>query len=328
MRNFLAVLVALFVLIPTLLFAQVPPRSVAVLSEHVLGTDTYTEATTRGFLSGAVRNDTLATLVDTDNEIAPLQVNAEGALFVAGNITSAPGATAKGVVVRLPAEAATNKLFVQLTNGTNNASVDASGNLLVTLGNTLTKADVVALSDFAANRKLGINAEDNAFTNGAAVWAGKVRDTAPTLTNGNLAALTLNRAGVQFVIAGHPDILTTEFMWDAGNTMASDAVITIVPSLKIIVTQIAALCDAANSGAVGVRVGFATTTLAVEPSNGASASTIVLTHPGIAAGSGYNRGSGAGMLGIGGDGEDLRIIAEDPAGGKCRLMVSHYTVGS
>ena len=47
----------------------------------VLGTATYTETSTKGSVVGAVRNDTLATLADTDNEIAPLQVNASGALY-------------------------------------------------------------------------------------------------------------------------------------------------------------------------------------------------------------------------------------------------------
>lgn len=47
-----------------------------------LGTDTYTETSTKGSLIGAVRNDTLAALADTDNEIAPLQVNNIGAVWV------------------------------------------------------------------------------------------------------------------------------------------------------------------------------------------------------------------------------------------------------
>ncbi len=47
-----------------------------------LGTSTYLEATTKGNIIGAVRNDTLAALADTDNEIAPLQVNASGALYI------------------------------------------------------------------------------------------------------------------------------------------------------------------------------------------------------------------------------------------------------
>jgi len=47
----------------------------------VLGTATYTETTTKGNIVGAVRNDDLATLADTDNEIAPVQVNSSGALY-------------------------------------------------------------------------------------------------------------------------------------------------------------------------------------------------------------------------------------------------------
>lgn len=47
-----------------------------------LGTTTYTETTTKANVIGAVRNDANGALVDTDNEIAPLQVNADGALYV------------------------------------------------------------------------------------------------------------------------------------------------------------------------------------------------------------------------------------------------------
>lgn len=48
----------------------------------VLGTATYTEATSSGLVAAAVRNDTLAALANTDNELAPFQVNATGALYV------------------------------------------------------------------------------------------------------------------------------------------------------------------------------------------------------------------------------------------------------
>jgi len=46
-----------------------------------LGTDTYTETTSKGNVIGAVRNDTLAALAGTDNEFSPLQVNTDGALW-------------------------------------------------------------------------------------------------------------------------------------------------------------------------------------------------------------------------------------------------------
>ena len=54
-----------------------------ISGDATLGTTTYSETSTKGITVGAVRNDTLATLANTDNEIAPLQVNAAGALYTA-----------------------------------------------------------------------------------------------------------------------------------------------------------------------------------------------------------------------------------------------------
>lgn len=47
-----------------------------------LGTTTYTETTTKGMIVGAVRRDADTTLVDTTNEIGPLQMDANGRLKV------------------------------------------------------------------------------------------------------------------------------------------------------------------------------------------------------------------------------------------------------
>jgi hypothetical protein len=49
---------------------------------QVLGTDTYTEATSKGITLGAVRRDADTTLVNTTNEFTPLQVDANGRLKV------------------------------------------------------------------------------------------------------------------------------------------------------------------------------------------------------------------------------------------------------
>ena len=56
--------------------------SVNRLTVKTLGTDTYTEAVTKGNIIGAVRNDAGTSLVDTDQEFAPLMVNATGMLNV------------------------------------------------------------------------------------------------------------------------------------------------------------------------------------------------------------------------------------------------------
>jgi len=50
-----------------------------------IGDDTYSEGVVGGRVAAVVRNDTLAALAGTDNEFAPLQVNAEGALYTTGN---------------------------------------------------------------------------------------------------------------------------------------------------------------------------------------------------------------------------------------------------
>lgn len=57
-----------------------------------LGTTTYTEASTKGNVIGAIRRDANTTLVDTTNEVAPLQVNATGELKVA-QIQALPAGT-------------------------------------------------------------------------------------------------------------------------------------------------------------------------------------------------------------------------------------------
>ncbi len=48
----------------------------------VLGTDTYTEATSKGLIIGGVRRDADTTLVNTTNEFAPFQLDANGRLKV------------------------------------------------------------------------------------------------------------------------------------------------------------------------------------------------------------------------------------------------------
>lgn len=80
----------------------------------VLGTATYSEATTKGTVVGAVRNDDLATLANTDNEIAPLQVNSAGALFTefAQQIDYVFDGSEKGTIERAAVLAATGTVEI------------------------------------------------------------------------------------------------------------------------------------------------------------------------------------------------------------------------
>lgn len=128
-----------------------------------------------------------------------------------------------------------------------------------------------------------------------------------------------SRAGVPFVIGGHPNIITRRDNFTVANT--DIALVTIGAGLKIVVTRISALADKANTVDVAVRVGFG----AVNTPTGLG---VVLSHPGIAAGSGVVEGSGAGILGVGADGEDLRITSEVPTTGSIDIVTSYYTIES
>ena len=136
-----------------------------------------------------------------------------------------------------------------------------------------------------------------------------------------------NRAGVPWVMGGHPNIITREYYTTAVQT--NDPIIdSIGAGAKIVVTLIDAICDNANTVDVKVRIGFGTASVPAEPASGASVAGVVLAHSGIAPGSGVVRGSGAGMVGVGADGEELRITNEVPTGGSLKVTVSYYTVDS
>lgn len=139
--------------------------------------------------------------------------------------------------------------------------------------------------------------------------------------------LYANRHGVLMVLGGVPGVITKEWTFtDSDGAQTDAALVTVSGGTKIAVTNIAAICDNANSGDVAVRVGFAASTLSAAATTGIAG--IVMSHPGIAAGSGYNRGDGSGVLGVGADGEDLRITCEDPAGGSIRIIASYFEIAS
>lgn len=133
-----------------------------------------------------------------------------------------------------------------------------------------------------------------------------------------------SRHGIPFVIGGHPNILTKQLnVTDADGAQTDTSLVTVGAGAKIVVTMLQVMCDKDNTGAVAVRIGFGT---ANTPA--ADAAGIVTSHPGIAPGSGIVVGSGAGIIGVGADNEDLRLTCEDPAGGAVDVIVTYYTIES
>jgi hypothetical protein len=130
-----------------------------------------------------------------------------------------------------------------------------------------------------------------------------------------------NRAGVPFVIGGHPNIQTISSNFTSAQT--DTAIVTVGGGAKIVVTGFLVTCHNANSVNVSARLGFGT---ANTPAYGAA--QLIGTHPGIGAGSGFGRGGGAGIIGIGADNEDLRLTCSVPTGGSIDVMASYYTIES
>ena len=136
-----------------------------------------------------------------------------------------------------------------------------------------------------------------------------------------------SRHGVPFVIGGHPSINTFEYNTTNVNGETDDSILGAISNRRVVITMIDATCDNANTNDTGVRIGFGDTVVPAEPSSGTGIVGIVLSHSGIAPGSGVVKGSGAGIIAIGGLGKELRITNDDP-GGKLRVVVTYYTIES
>lgn len=196
--------------------------------------------------------------------------------------------------------------------------VDASGVTLTVASHAVTNAGTFAVQAVSAGDVAhdGVDSGNPVKVGAKAIAHG----TNPTaVAAADRTDLYANRAGIPFHIGGHPNIVTFEAAYTAAQTDA--AIVTVAGGLKIVVTQIQMTADNANTVDVGFRVGFGATTTP-------TTTGVVLTHPGVAAGSGVSRGDGSGMIGIGADGEDLRITSEVPTTGSIRVLVDYYTIES
>jgi hypothetical protein len=189
-------------------------------------------------------------------------------------------------------------------------------------------APVVPASDWVG--AMGGNVAHDAADSGNPLKVGAVaiaHGTNPTaVTAADRTNLYANRAGIPFVIGGHPNVITRSATIDDGDGAQTNAsLLTVSAGSKIVITSISATCSSSNSGSVAVRIGFGAATLTAASEAGAAG---ILLEGKFAAGGGHQRGNGSGILGIGADDEDLRITCDDPAGGSLFVTFSYYTVES
>lgn len=136
-----------------------------------------------------------------------------------------------------------------------------------------------------------------------------------------------NRAGVPFVIGGHPNVVSYGMSITTG---ATNAIIgpTIAAGLKLVVTAITVILDNASTVFPSVVIGFGT---ASTPAFATTPGTlkVIAGHPAVPAGGGFSRGDGSGIIGVGADDEELRITTVGTAGGNgLYVLLTGYTVES
>ena len=213
---------------------------------------------------------------------------------------------------------------VNIQDGGNTISIDDAGSS-ITVDGTVTVTDGLNIEGDVAHDSID---SGNPVKLGAKAIAHGTNPTA--VAAADRTDLYANRAGILWTIGGHPNIITrTVYISDATGAQTDASMVgTIAAGTKVAVTQIAVTVDSAvtATGGVSVKVGFGATSIPADSSTGANG--ILLDHKGIAAGSGVVLGNGSGLIGIGADGEELRLTCEDPVGGGLSVMFSYYTIES
>jgi hypothetical protein len=145
---------------------------------------------------------------------------------------------------------------------------------------------------------------------------------------GDITDIYANRAGIPFVIGGHPNAKSAVYLW-TGSTTDDNVLPAISAGTKYAITRITITIDEATTVGVAVRLGFGTANVPALPSANADAvDDILVYHPGLVPGSGMQIGDGSGILGVGADGAELRITAEATTGGTGVVTVTYFTIES
>ncbi len=149
-----------------------------------------------------------------------------------------------------------------------------------------------------------------------------VAHAAPDATAaGTVGVPIMNRHRVPFNIGGHPNVVSLKHT-TITTAVTDAAIITVSGGTKIVVTAITAVLDNASTVFPTLLVGFAA-------ANTPTTTGVILAHGGVPAGGGVSRGDGSGIIGIGADGEDLRVTTTGNATGNgLQIVVTYYLIES
>lgn len=189
-------------------------------------------------------------------------------------------------------------------------SMSETASTFVNVGNAYEQGNVAhAIADAGNPVKIGYKAIAHG-TNPTAVAAAQRTDA------------YANRAGIPFVIGGHPNIITVTLNITTAQTDAAINSMSIGAGLKCVCTGFQFTVDNASTVFPKILLGFGAT-------NTPTTVGVIGAHGGVPAGGGFGRGDGTGILGVGADGEELRVTTVGTIGGNGGyLTVSYFTIES
>ena len=203
--------------------------------------------------------------------------------------------------------------------------MNAAGQLKVEVfsGETLPVSGTVTASNTAGDIAHDTADSGNPVKIGGVAVAGGATPT--SVAAGDRSRWIFNQHGIPYTIAGHPNLITREYDFGASaQTDVNLAAAAVAADERIYVTRFEALCDNANTVAVTVRAGFGTANVPAASATGVSG--MIASHPGIAAGSGIICGAGAGIIAVGGLGEEPRLTSSAATTGNLHVIISYYLI--
>lgn len=195
--------------------------------------------------------------------------------------------------------------------------LNASGHGTVAQGSTATASNNGWKTEGEIAHDTADTTTNNPVIHGA---RGIAHGTTPTAVTANdVTRLYANREGLPWVMAGAPNIVTIRANYAAAQT--DTAIVTVGAGTKIVVTRCTVANQKDTTVGVTVRIGFGAATTP-------AATGVVLANPGLNPAVIHGEGDGSGMLGVGADGEDLRITSTVPTTGSIDVVCSYYTTAS
>lgn len=138
----------------------------------------------------------------------------------------------------------------------------------------------------------------------------------------------MNRHRIPFMIGGHPNIISAEYL-SSGN-ITNDNILPLISSgTRYVITSLTTAASAGNTTNAAIRIGFGSSGVPAQGAGNADAvPKVLMSLPGIPPGGGAVKGNGGGIVGIGGDGEELYTTITNMATGSLTVVVDYYTIES